>query len=204
MRSYWIKIVAGAVLIFAVGMVIVGLARSVKHGVEYVSDSTGPISTPLFFVPFELGGKRSGTFRHVTIYRDSAGKPSSVTVTVALRDSVSPADLSQCLVTLLPSGSGDYNPTSYQCLAASDTAGKALAPFGIMRIRSTDDSFPLFAPERGIAQLRRSWEPRMHSADSVQQFMNDSMREAIQGQIESTMSAAREHAESLRGTIPEQ
>ncbi|HET7603152.1 MAG TPA: hypothetical protein VFK36_09075 [Gemmatimonadales bacterium] len=204
MRSYWIKIVAGAVLIFGIGMVIVVLARSVKHGVEYVSDSTGPISSPLFFLPFDLGGQRSGTFRHLTIYRDSAGKPSSVTLTVALRDSVSPAALSRCLVTLLPSGNGDYNPTSYQCLSATDTAGKALAPFGLLRIRSTDDSFPLFAPERDIAQLRSNWEPRMHRADSVQQFMNDSMRDAVQNQIESTMSAARERAESLRGTLPEQ
>ncbi len=204
MRSYWFKIVAGAVLIFAVGMIIRSLFRSVKHGVEYVSDGTGPITTPLLFVPFELGGQRIGTFRGLTIYRDSTQKPSSVTLTVALRDTVSSEDLSQCLVTLLPSGTGDYNPTSYQCLTAADTAGKSLARFGFLRIRSSDDSFPLFAPEHDLDELRSNWQPRMHSADSAQQFMNDSLREAISTQIESTMSAAREHAESLRGTMPDQ
>jgi hypothetical protein len=204
MRSYWFKIVAGAALIFAVGMIIRSLFHSVKHGVEYVSDGTGPITTPLLFVPFDLGGQRIGTFRGLTIYRDSTRKPSSVTLTVALRDSVTSADLNRCLVTLLPSGTGDYNPTSYQCLTAGDTGGKALAQFGFLRIRSSDDSFPLFAPEKDIAELRSNWEPRMHSADSVQGFMNDSLRDAIHGQIESTMSAAREHAESLRGTLPQQ
>jgi hypothetical protein len=203
MRSYWVKIVAGAVLIFAVGMIIRSLFRSVKHGVEYVSDSTGPLTTPLLFVPFDLGGQRIGTFRGLTIYRDSTRKPSSVTLTVALRDSVTPEVLSRCIVALLPSGTGDYNPTSYQCLTSADTGGKALAQFGLLRIRSSDDSFPLFAPAHDVDQLRSNWEPRMHSADSAQQFMNDSMREAIHGQIESTMSAAREHAESLRGTLPE-
>ncbi len=203
MRSYWVNIVAGAALIFAVGMIIRSLFHSVKHGVEYVSDGTGPITTPLLFVPFELGGQRIGTFRGLTIYRDSTRKPSSVTLTVALRDSVSPGDLSRCLLTLLPSGTGDYNPTSYQCLTPADTGGKALARFGLLRIRSTDDSFPLFAPEHDLDQLRSNWEPRMHSADSLQEFMNDSIRDAIHGEIESTMSAAREHAESLRGTLPE-
>ena len=71
-------------------------------------------------------------------------------------------------------------------------------------VRSSDDSFPLFAPDSDLAELRSNWEPRMHAADSAQQFMNDSMRDAIRSQIESTMSAAREHAESLRGTMPEQ
>ena len=204
MRSYWVKIVAGAVLIFGVGMIIRSLFRSVKHGVEYVSDSSGPITTPLLFVPFELGGQRLGTFRGLTIYRDSTRKPSSITLTVALRDSVEPGELRRCIVTLLPSGTGDYNPTRYQCLATADTGGKALAQFGLLRIRSSDDSFPLFAPAHDIDQLRSNWEPRMHTADSAQQFMNDSTREAIHGQIESTMTAAREHAESLRGTLPEQ
>jgi hypothetical protein len=204
MRSYWVKILAGAVLIFGVGMIIRSLFRSVKHGVDYVSDSSGPITTPLLFVPFELGGQRLGTFRGLTIYRDSTRKPSSVTLTVALRDSVEPGELSRCIVTLLPSGAGDYNPTRYQCLTSADTGGKALAQFGLLRIRSSDDSFPLFAPERDIDQLRSNWQPRMHSADSAQQFMNDSTRDAIHGQIESTMTAAREHAESLRGTLPEQ
>jgi hypothetical protein len=203
MRSYWVKIVAGAVLIFAVGMIIRSLFRSVKHGVEYVSDGSGPITTPLLFVPFELGGHRIGTFRGLTIYRDSTRKPSSVTLTVALRDSIAPDELGRCILTLLPSGTGDYNPTSYQCLTSADTGGKALAQFGMVRIRSTDDSFPLFAPEHDLDQLRSNWEPRMHSADSVQQFMNDSTREAIHGQIESTQSAARAHAESLRSTLPE-
>jgi hypothetical protein len=204
MRSYWVKIIAGAILIFGVGMVIRSLFRSVKHGVEYVSDSSGPITTPLLFVPFELGGRRLGTFRGLTIYRDSTWKPSSVTLTVALRDSVMPGELGRCILTLLPSGTGDYNPTRYQCLTTADTGGKALAQFGLLKLRSSDDSFPLFAPEHDIDQLRSNWEPRMHTADSVQQFMNDSLRDAIHGQIESTMTAAREHAESLRGTLPEQ
>lgn len=202
MRSYWIKIVAGAVLIFAVGMIIRSLFRSVKHGVEYVSDGTGPITTPLLFVPFELGGHRAGTFRGLTIYRDSTQKPSSVTLTVALRDSVTAEDVSRCILALLPSATGDYNPTSYQCLTPTDTAGKGLAQFGLLRLRSSDDSFPLFAPLRDIDELRSNWEPRMHSADSAQQFMNDSMREAIQSQIESTMSAARDQADSLRRIMP--
>lgn len=203
MRTYWVKIVAGAVLIFAVGMIIRSLFRSVKHGVEYVSEGTGPITTPLLFLPFELNGQRVGTFRGLTIYRDSAQKPVWATLTVALRDSATPEDVRRCVVALLPKGSGNnYNLTNYDCLTPSDTGGKGLARFGTLRLRSSSDSFALFAPAVDLEKLRSEWEPKMQSADSAQQFLNDSMRDAIHEQIESTMTAAREKADSLRNTIP--
>jgi hypothetical protein len=203
MRSYWVKIVFGAVLIFAVGMIIRTVFHRVKRGVEYVSGGSGPITSPLFFVPFELGGRRLGTFRELTIYRDTLQKPSSLALTISLRDSVTPADLAHCIVAMLPDSGNNFNPTRFTCLGAGDTAARKLAQFGVLHIRSMSDSFPLFAPAAQLEEIRANWGHRMNTADSAQRVKNDSLTESIHMQIESTMQQARDKAEALRATIPE-
>lgn len=204
MRSYWVKIILGAAIVFAVGMIIRSLFHGVKRGVEYVSEGSGPITSPLFFVPFELGGHRVGTFRELTIYRDSVQKPSSLALTISLRDSATAADVARCIVALLPDSGGNFNPTKFACLSSSDTGARKLAQFGTLHLRSQPDSFPLFAPAAQIDEIRNSWGHRASSADSAQRFMNDSMREALQTQIETTMQRARDKADSLRAAMPTQ
>ncbi len=204
MRSYWVKIIGGAVLIFAVGMIIRTMVHKVRRGVEYVSNGTGPISWPVFFLPFDLDGRRLGRLRDVTIYRDSTRNPSSVAASVSLADTVSEDELARCIIALVPDSAGNINPLHFRCLSGSDTAGRNLAQFGVLRVRSSRDTFPLFAPADKVGALRSEWGHGMSSADSSRRAMNDSLRDAVHSQIESTLDRAQQTAESLRGTLPHQ
>lgn len=197
MRSYWIKIFAGAAVIFGVGMVIASLARQVHREVHYVTNSSGPIKVPLFFVPFQLDQKRVGTVRGVTVFRDSLQQPTSLGVTIALADSVTPAAFATCIVALLPQGT-DINPTRFTCLRQADTAGKQLARFGTLHLRSLGDSFSLYAPKDKIAEIRNSTTDRMSQEDSRQRAQNDSARSKLRGQIDSIMQAARDSSDAIR------
>lgn len=203
MRSYWVKILVGALVIFAIGMIIKSAVHRVKREVTYVSKGSGPITTPLFFVPFELAGRRLGTFRQLTIYRDTLQKPTAVGLTISLGDSAAPGDLAPCVLALLPDSASNFNPTRFSCLKAADTAALKLAQFGMLRLRSLPDSYPLFAPAAQVEEIRNSWGHRMNAVDSAEQVRNDSLSEAIHAQIDSTMQHARDSVELLRAKIPQ-
>lgn len=200
MRSYWLKIVLGAVLIFAIGMGIRSAVTHVRHGVQYVSEGSGPISIPLFFVPFELNRQRVGTVRGLTVYRDSTREPSSVRVTIALGDSVTPAAFDSCIVSLLPEpGAGQgVNPTRFSCLKAGDTAGRKLVQFGTLHLRSSSDSFPLFAPADKVDEIKNNSVHNMTQVDAGQREVHDSIRAAVRVQIDSLQGLARDSANAIR------
>jgi hypothetical protein len=203
MRSYWIKILLTAAVVFAIGMVVVSLIRRVRHTVEYVADSTGPISTPLAFLPFNLGQRRVGTFRGLKMYRDSLGKPSSIVLTISLRDSVTSDDVRHCIVAMLPNSGSSYSLTEYSCLAAADTVGRDLAAIGFLKLRGAEDSFPLFAPAKDVQDLRQGWGGKMSAADSAQQVLNDSVRASIQAKIDTVREQTRAAVDSLQSQMPE-
>ena len=78
MRAYWFKIMLGALVIFAVGLTGVSIARRIKGRVE----SNADIHVPLRFVPFRLDGVRVGTFRRLVIHRQRPNMVSSVNLAV--------------------------------------------------------------------------------------------------------------------------
>ena len=61
MRTYWLRILLGALAVFAVGMIGVTFARRTRDKVNAVVTGSGPLSIPLPFVPFELEGSKLGT-----------------------------------------------------------------------------------------------------------------------------------------------
>jgi hypothetical protein len=204
MRSYWIKILLSAAVVFAIGMIVMSAFRSVKHTVDYVADSTGPISTPLAFLPFNLGRRRVGTFRGLKMYRDSLGKPASIVLTVSLRDSVTPDEVRGCLLAMLPNSGNSYSLTDYSCLTAADTAGRALADIGFLKLRGTEDSFPLLAPAKDVQELRQGWGGKMSAGDSAQQVLDDSVRASIQARIDTMRAQTRVAVDSLQSLMPGQ
>jgi hypothetical protein len=96
MRNYWLKILLGALGIFAVGMIGVSIARSGIAKVNSVVHSDDPISIPLGLVPFALAGEKLGKLDHVTLYRESPKHVSGVELTVDLADSLLAQGLSGC------------------------------------------------------------------------------------------------------------
>ena len=51
MRSYWLRMIFGALAVFAIGMVGVSMIRRGRAKVTEVMAGTGPLTIPLPFVP---------------------------------------------------------------------------------------------------------------------------------------------------------
>ena len=88
MRSYWMRILLGALAIFAIGMIGVTLGRRGRDKVTEVVTGSGPLNFPLPFVPFQVDGNKLGTVEHLTINREAPKKLSSVHLEVKLEDSL--------------------------------------------------------------------------------------------------------------------
>ena len=96
MRSYWMRILLGALAIFAIGMVGVSLVRRTRDKVTEVVTGTGPLSIPVPFAPFQLDGNKLGTVERVVINREAPKKVSSIDLEVKLTDSLVAQGLAGC------------------------------------------------------------------------------------------------------------
>ena len=174
MRNYWLRIVLGALVIFAVGMVIAKMIRRGSAAVHEIAEGAGPISVPVpGFVPFSLDGIRLGSVRRITMYRDAPKVPSRFVVSVSLPDSVASDRLARCIILVDTSQnttgtSTNINAkTAFRCLSAADTAGKDLVPFGTIVIRSRGDSFPFLLPRSVVDDMRNPARPAADSATAA-------------------------------------
>lgn len=196
MRNYWLKIVLGALVIFAAGMVIAKGINKGSEAVHEIADGAGPISIPLpGFVPFSLDGARLGSIRRITMYRSAPRLPSNFSVSVQLADSVPSDRLSRCLIMLDASdtqsgGSLNINAkTAFRCLTSADTAGRNLVPFGIINLRSRPDSFPVLVSRQVIEDLQREAQDSSRR-DTVPADLGDSIQAAVKRSLDSATANA--------------
>lgn len=204
MRNYWLRIVAGAAGIFAVGMLLITGFRSVKSKVTSTLDSSDPIPIPLAgLIPFRLDEDRLGSLNRVELLRADPEHVSGVRVLVKLADS---ADLNRLRSCQLVVDNVDQmgNKTRFRCLApGGDMAG--LEPFGTVVVKGSGETFPLLLPGKAVAELRgttfRLDGHGLHiegPGDLVGAAMaarTDSLREALDDGI----SARSDSADVLRG-----
>lgn len=214
MLGYWVKIVAGAALVFALGMAVVSLTGKAREGIEYVQHSTGPIEIPFFMVPFEVDGQKVGTVRRLTIFRDSTRNPEHVAISIAPSDSGRLLLTSDCILTVHAAGD-NFAPNRYDCLTSADTAGRDLTTFGMLRLRDLADSFPLLAPRGIVEELRDAAADDMSGQDEAARELRDSLNEvrremidSIRDEAVSKAAAAQEEArikmDSLRRTMQQE
>lgn len=201
MRTYWLKIVLGAFGVFAVGMVIVSMARSAKSNVEAIAEGTGPITIPLALLPFEIDGERVGTLRRLRIFRDSLQDPTRVEVLIAVADSVSSDRFTNCILGIEPQG-GKVQPNDFRCYKAEDTVGKTLVEFGDLQLRDRVGSYKLFAPEAHVEELKRGSGDQLtaeeHRAREVADSVRESIADSIHAYADSVHEAGAEKADSVR------
>lgn len=168
MRGYWLKIAAGAAIIFGIGMAFVSAFEVGRENVEQVVEGTGPIAIPLAFIPFNLDGGKLGTLRRVTVYRDSLQTPTRIEVTASIGDSAAHTRLAGCVIAVeAADSSGNVRPNHYRCLAAADTVGADLVTFGDLLVRGHDLRFPLFAPREQVAEVTSEFGPGVTAGDSA-------------------------------------
>lgn len=204
MRNYWIRIVLGALGVFAGGMALIFVTRTVIAKARRVAETTEPIAIPLAFIPFRLDGSRLGTFDRAVLIRKSPKEVSALNLSVKLADSASGARLSGCALvarfTERPGGGGAVLTDADFTCARPDSAAAAagLAPFGRVAFAPGDLSLPLFVPAEMARHFHRDMiDARVDAAaDSLAQAA-DSVADAAGRAADSIAEAASRMADSI-------
>lgn len=154
MTRYWIKIAAGALLIFAAGMVVWTLGRKGATAANSVFNSADPISIPLKFVDFRVDGSPLGKIQRLTLLRTAPEEFTSVEVTVRLDSAAAAERLGSCVLRLEDLEHLDEN-TTFICATPETPAGaEAFEPFGQVRIQGSDVTIPLMLPSAVVKDLK--------------------------------------------------
>jgi hypothetical protein len=222
MRNYWLKILLGALGIFAVGMIGVIIVRSGIAKVNSVVHSDEPITIPLGLVPFALAGERLGKLDHVTLYRESPDHVSEVELTVNLADSLLAQGLSGCRLVAdiegdkrergvnLRVGKDSMDQNAFSCLTG-DSTPPAFEEYGTAIFNPGEIEVPLLLPVDLVAELQSlDFDHDSAGADSLGEINvpADSIAAKVEREIDSAMlgrqpgesreTATRRFADSIR------
>jgi len=162
MRTYWLRIVLGALAVFVVGMIGIHFARRTRDTVTAVVTGSGPLSIPLPFVPFELEGNKLGRLERLVVNREAPKKVSSVDLEVKLDDSLLVQGLAGCrLAANLESDSSKSGDVNFRTHRLEDRAfffcaksDSGLVEFGTVKLTPGDVSVPLLVPVSLAEQMR--------------------------------------------------
>ncbi len=195
MQNYWMRIVLGALAIFTVGMIARSLINRVHSRIHGVVEGSGPLSIPLAFIPFKLGGDKLGTLERVTLLRETPRRVTSVELEVELSDSVVARGLEGCrLAANLDNDDdghrgvnvhrGSFGDGTFWC-AEEDDSSAALVEYGHAVFQPGDVTVPLFLPQSLVDELQNL------------DLGNDSTPPVEEAQIESIMAATELSADSV-------
>lgn len=164
MTRYWLKIAAGALLIFAVGMgVWFGVRKGVRT-VHTVFETSDPISIPIKFATFRVDGTALGKLERLRFLRSAPKQLSSVQLTVRL-DSASYAERLRACTMRVDDVEHIDERTTFVCVTGDMPAPTVgFEQFGEVLIEGTDIVLPLFLPAAAVQDLRDHGPP---NADSI-------------------------------------
>jgi hypothetical protein len=202
MRSYWIRIALGALGIFAVGMVLITIARRAITKVKTVAESSDPITIPLAFVPFRLDGNRLGTFDRAVLIRKSPKEVTALDLRVTLADSGSAARLQDCaLLARLRTrqkGGVEFSDADFACLSPDSAEARGAERFGDVAFAPGHFTVPLFVPADVARHFRRSAaDLQAEAASDSASAIADSIGEAANRMADSIGEAASRAADSI-------
>ena len=214
MRSIWLRIVLGALAVFAVGTTVVHLGRRAKQSVSRTLHSDAPLPIPLAgLIPFRVDGAEMGSLRRLEFLRSNPSEISGMRVLVRLNtDSASGAHLANCRIGLRSIDNIDER-TSFVCFSPDSLAPEGLEAFGFVFLGQDGDSIPLYLPRDAVAELR---DARLdfgshgirvgHAGDSARVDVKaDSIRALVAKELERAavqLERAREEAKAAAPTPP--
>jgi hypothetical protein len=206
MRNYWIRILIGAVAVFAIGMVGVTLVRGAHRRIHNVIEGEGPITIPLAFIPFSLDGHKLGTLERVTLHRDAPHHVSSVELGVDLSDSLLAQGLRGCrLMANLDSDHsnrgidirrGSFTEGTFHCLSG-DSVPPEFVEFGQAVFQPGSVRTPLFLTKDMVDELQQADVPT-DSATEMVELQADSIAAEAERQGDSIEQSATRMADSMR------
>ncbi len=186
MRNYWVKIVLGALGVFAAGMIVLTIGRAVFNSAKGVAHSASPIAIPLPFVPFQLDGERLGTFQRIIVRRKSPHRVAGIDLVVKLDDPKGAERLAGCSLRAetRPVDAGGHvftlHDARFSCLRE---ATPAVEQVGLVRLNPGDVALPLVVDTSVAAKLRKegTGDQAAAAADSIAEMAQqkaDSLEEA--------------------------
>jgi len=220
MRNYWVRIFIGAFAVFAIGMVGRALLRHGEARVRSVVQSSDPISFPLPFVPFTIGGEKLGTVERVTLHRETPGRVSSVELELKLADSLLVTGLEGCRLAVnldtdrkdstgINIQPGAFRDSGFWCVAEG-SADTTLVEYGHAVLHPGPVSIPLLL-SRDLVQELQHLDLGMHrdslasgselQAESLAVQVErrvDSLVEVKSAKIEAAQRGSRQLIDSLR------
>ncbi len=208
MRNYWLRILLGALGIFAVGMIGVSIVRGGIAKVHSVVEGSGPITIPLGLIPFVLAGERLGNLDHVTLNRESPSHVTDVELAVKLTDSLFAQGLSGCRLAANFEGDSTHDGVNirvnrdhdgaFRCLPG-DSTPPDLVEYGVATFSPGDVEVPLLIPAEVVKELQEL----EFAVDSARASAGDSSAEITVPNADSIEAAvAREvgRADSIRAS----
>jgi hypothetical protein len=198
MRNYWLRIVFGALGIFAIGMLAWSGVQRGKHAVKRVVESDEPITIPLALIPFNVDGRSVGTLRQVQIIRSDPEKVKAVNFRVRLADSISDGRFDECVLVVGGSLENIDAQHAFSCATTADTTGGNLAPIGEVETQR-GRNYVLFAKAGTLDSIKLDFiHQKGDSIREAQRAFADSIREAEQERADSIRETANERADSIR------
>lgn len=152
--KYWLRIVLGMLVVFAIGALV---WRGINKGKAYVN-SDRALDIPMLGASFKLRGERLGKIQWLRIERSSPRHVSGVALSVTLDSSVQVSRFDGCSLAIVDVKNIDKN-TTFVCAAPADQARLQLVPFGTVTLRSGDSSrvdLVLMVPQSVATDLQQS------------------------------------------------
>jgi hypothetical protein len=197
MRNYWLRIAAGALAIFVVGMLVIAGFRRIRDDVTEHLQGTDPISLPLAgLIPFSLDRERLGAVDRVDLLRSEPERITGLRVLVKLADSASAARLEGCRLVIDDPEHLDQRST-FRCDSLQANP-PGFEPFGTVVIKGRPDSLALLVPATTAQRIRatRFWirhgEVRLEPASDT-----------LQGALEAIADSLESLADSLSVVAPD-
>lgn len=173
-KRFWIRVLVGALVVFAAGMIVMTMGRRAKGAGETfrlwadsLEHGSGPVAMemPLRILPVYLEGERVGRLDSIILLRHSRDTVEGLRVVLEVRDAEARARLEHCVVAF---GSFEhFNPKqAFRCV--DDTTG--LVRFGELHFLGDDARTPLFISPADLAE--GPWVP----ADSTARALREELR----------------------------
>lgn len=160
----WIKIVAGMLGIFIIGMIIRTGFHVGERKVEQITHSASTLSIPMLGAPFRLNDLKLGSLQKLQVKRNAPDKVDGFDLTVRLNDSVDVERFANCELTVTDAHQID-NKMAFACLTEADSGFSDLEQFGTITFLPSGQRHRLMLPSSVVEDLRNG--PDGNQGDEV-------------------------------------
>ena len=166
--KYWLKILAGMLGIFILGMVILGGIRrgsnEVRRAVNTAVNTAEPLNVPLLGMAFRTGKGELGTLQRMRIERSAPDVIAGFHIEATLNDGVDVDQFDLCEVTVSDPQHLDSNSV-FDCLTAADSGYDALVNFGSITFQPSGERHRLMLPAEVRDAIVMAFEQDSMAAD---------------------------------------